>query len=223
MLTLGGRALLSVRRHAPVYFLTACAITVAQIVVVYLWHARDASLIAITVAPPFFVTIVNAFTFADCSDEQPQATWLRVLERSWAVLVIDVLLSFVGGIGFGSIVSPLLIDRILGTGILVIFVSLVFADVHATVGNAEPWWLIVPRSLVGSMAVAWQGTMFARAMIVFAVSVLLPSLVESLLQGAFILHHAQYPDLWASAATNLLIPFVQAFTALIYLDAIKHE
>jgi|GEM_PF-5836779 len=223
MLALAGRAFVSVRRHALIYGLATVVTGAAEAAIVYLWQGKGATLIAATIVPPFFVTIINAFTFADESGELPAATWSRVLERSWAVLVVDILLQFMTTAAFGSIVSPSLVDRILGAAVFVIFVALTFADVHATVGSAEPWWLLVPRSLSASMTVAWHAATVSRTLIAFTVVTLVPTLVESLLFGTFDQSHVHHADLWASAVTNILLPIVQAFCALVYLDAVGYE
>jgi hypothetical protein len=219
-----GRAFVSVRRHALLYAAVGCAAVALQAAIVYLWHAKDAFLVALSIVPPFFVTIVNGFTFADVASEETAATWLRVLERSWAVLIVDLLLQLLADVEFSQIDSGDLLLQILGSFTLVLNVSLVFADVHATIGDADPWWLLVPRSFAASMAAAWQRAAFTRAMICFAVLTLLPSLIDVILADAFGQRHIAHPDLWASALVLILaLPPTQAFCTLVYLDAIGYE
>ncbi len=223
-----GRSFRSVARHAALYALTGFVVIGAEALIVFNWHPKPpiAENIAIIIIEPFFVAIVNAFTYADVrGDLSTGATWSRVLERSWAVLIIDVLCWLVALIGFQSIASTGIFDKLLGAGVTIVAVSLIFADVHATVvDDAEPWWLLVPRSLAASMAVAWQGVAFARALIVFALVVLLPNLLAILLQSALAARHVPAPSFWANAASVLLLlPLVQAFCTQVYLDAIGHE
>jgi hypothetical protein len=170
--------------------------------------------------------IVTAFTYADVrGDLSTGATWLRVLERSWAVVLIGLFFQLIVLIGIQSIIAADIFDKLLGAGVIIIAVSLIFADVHATViDDAEPWWLLVPRSLAASMVVAWQGIAFARALIVFMLAVLLPELVSSLVQNVLTARHLPAPFFWANAAAVLLLlPLVQAFCTLVYLDAIGYE
>jgi hypothetical protein len=227
-LALLSRSLRSVARHAALYLLTSVAVIGAEALIVFNWHtnAGIAVLIASFVVEPFFIAIVTAFTYADVrGDFSAQATWLRVLERSWAVLIIGLLVDLVAIIGFQSIGAADVFDKLLGAGVIIIAVSLVFADVHATVvDDAEPWWFLVPRSLGASIAVAWQGIAFARALITFMLRVLLPSLLAVLVQNLLEARHAPAPLFWANAVSVLLLlPPVQAFCTLVYLDAIGYE
>jgi hypothetical protein len=219
-----GRTFGSIRRHLLLYVAIGCAAVALQAAIVYLWHAKDALVVASFIVPPFFVTIANAFTFADVAGEERAATWLRILERSWAVLIVDLLLQLLAVVELTQIGSGDLLLQILGSFTLVLNVSLVFSDVHATIGDADPWWLLVPRSLAASMAVAWQRAAFTRAIICFAVLTLLPSFIDAVLAHAFGQRHIAHADLWASAVVLVLAtPPTQAFCTLVYLDAIGYE
>jgi hypothetical protein len=200
----------------------------AEAAIVFNWHTAtmNAVFIASFIVEPFFLAIVTAFTYADVrGDLSVGATWLRILERSWAVLIIGLLLDLITIIGLQSIIATDLIDKLLGAGVIIVAVSLVFADVHAmVVDDAEPWWLLVPRSLGISMAISWQGVAFARALVVFIVSEVLPSFVTSFVQTLLEARHAPVPIFWANAVSVvLLLPVVQAFCTYVYLDAIGYE
>jgi hypothetical protein len=210
------------------YAITAVAVIAAEALIVYNWHPKPplAEYVASVIIEPFFIAIVTAFTYADVrGDLSVGATWSRVLERSWAVLIIGLLLDLVTAIGFQSISATDIFDKLLGAGVIIVAVSLVFATVYATVvDDAEPWWLLVPRSLGASMAVAWQGVAFARALIVFMLAELLPELLTSVLQNVLSIRHVPHALLWANAVSVLLLlPLVQAFCTLVYLDAIGYE
>ncbi len=210
------------------YLLTAVVVIGAEALIVFNWHPKPplADYVASVIIEPFFVAIVTAFTYADVrGDLSVAATWLRVLERSWAVLIIGLLVQLITAIGFQSISATDIFDKLLGAGVIIIAVSLIFADVHATiVDDAEPWWLLVPRSLAASITVAWRGIAFARALIVFMLAALLPELVAIAVQSALTAHHISAPLFWANAVSVvLLLPPVQAFCTLVYLDAIGYE
>ncbi len=200
----------------------------AEALIVFNWHPKAplAEYVASVIVEPFFVAIVTAFTYADVrGDLSVGATWSRVLERSWAVLIIGLLVQLIAAIGFQSISATDVFDKLLGAGVIIVAVSLIFADVHATiVDDAEPWWLLVPRSLGASMAVAWQGVAFARALIVFMLAALLPELLTIAVQSVLVTRHIPAPLFWANAVSVLLLlPLVQAFCTLVYLDAIGYE
>jgi hypothetical protein len=220
-----GRSLRSLHRHAVLYIAVALLSVGAQAAIVYAWNASAAIYVATALVPPFFVTIVNAFTFADLrGDRSSTAAWLRVLERSWAVLLIDLCLSLVASVGLGSIVSPDLLGKLAGVGMILIAASLVFADVQATLADDGDWWMILPRAFRASMLIAWQSATFSRAMLLFAASNLAPFLVALPIQSALAAHHVPHAEFWSDAASIvLLLPPVQAFATCIYLDAIGDE
>ena len=200
----------------------ATVVIAVQALIVFIWRNSASLIIANLLTQPFFVAVVTAFTYADVrGDLSPGATWLRVLERAWAVVLIDLLVDLIGALGLESIVTPDLLQKLLGAAVIVIAVSLVFADVHATVvDDAEPWWLLVPRSFGASMAIAWQGATFARAIVLFVLSQLLPELVVGPVQKVLDAYHVTQSALWSNAvAIVLLLPLVQALCTMVYLDA----
>ena len=210
------------------YLLTAAMVIGAEALIVFNWHPKPpiANNAASLIIEPFFVAIVTAFTYADVrGDLSVATTWLRVLERSWAVLIIDLFVAIVSIIGLQSVAAGDVFDKLLGAGVIIIAVSLIFADVHATVvDDAEPWWLLVPRSFAASITVAWRGIAFARALIVFMLVMVLPEIVVIAVQSALTEHHIPAPLFWANAVSVvLLLPPVQAFCTLVYLDAIGYE
>ena len=221
-------ALRSVARHAPVYLVTGLIVAALEALIVLRWRANpDTSiLVASLIVEPFFVAIVNAFTYADIREDfSRSATWSRILERSWAVLLIDLLTTLIGVVGLQSLLTADVFEKLLGCAVIIVTVSFVFADVAATVvDDAEPWWLLVPRSLGASMAAAWQGVTFARAIIIFALSALLPLPIADLVQRAFDAYRTPHAALWTHAIVIvLLLPVVQALCTFVYLDAIGYE
>lgn len=222
------RTLRSVARHAALYLIAGLAVVALEALIVFNWHANPVmtTTIASVIVEPFFVTIVNAFTYADVREDLTLAAiWLRVLERSWAVLLIDLLGTLIVIVGLQSIYTADLLQRLLGTVVVVVAISFIFADVAATVvDDAEPWWLLVPRSLGASVATAWRGTTFTRALLLFAVGTLLRLVITTIAQSALDARHVPQSLVWANAIpVVLLLPLVQAFCTYVYLDAIGHE
>jgi hypothetical protein len=196
--------------------------------IVFSWRASAATTLTVAsvIVEPFFVAIVTAFTYADIrGDLSRGATWLRVLERSWAVLVIGLLVNLVAALGFESIAIADPFQKLLGAAVIVVAISLVFADVHAIiVDDAEPWWMLVPRSLGASTLMVWQGQAFARAIILFTLRILVPTLLTSLVVAAIDKRHVPQAPFWANAVTVLLLSApVQAFCTYVYLDVIGYE
>jgi hypothetical protein len=175
---------------------------------------------------PIFVTVVSAFTYADLrGDLAVGAVWSRVLERTWAVIVIDLVVNIVTDLGMQSLASADAVARILSVGVLIVGISFVFADVYAVVTeDPEPWPLLPLRALGSSMRATWQGLTFARAMLVFAVSAPLAELATTVIRFELARAGISQPDLWAQApVVVLLLPFVQCFATFVYLDAAGYE
>jgi hypothetical protein len=208
------------------YVSTGCVVVALEALVVVNWHAPAALTGASVVFEPFFVAIVTAFSYADrCGDLSNGAAWLRVLERAWAVVLIGLIFNLVAGLGMESIVTDDVVQKLLGTAVVVVAVSMIFADVHAmAVEDAEPWWWLVPRSFAASMALTWRGAMFARAVIVFTLATLVPFAASMLLEAGFDRAHVAFSALWANAVmVMLLLPIVQALCTFVYLDALGFE
>jgi hypothetical protein len=218
----------SVARHALLYLITTFVVIALEALIVFNWRANAATTtqVASVIVEPFFAAIVTAFTYADIREDLSiGAVWLRVLERSWAVLVIGLLVNLVAALGLESIGVADLLQKLLGAAVILVAISLIFSDVHAVViDDAEPWWLLVPRSLATSMATAWQGVAFPRAIILFALQMLVPTLLSFFVQTALEQRHVPQAPFWANALTVvLLLPVVQALCTFVYLDLIGYE
>lgn len=208
------------------YGICGCAVVALEALVVFNWHAPAALTGASVIFEPFFVAIVTAFSYADRrGDWTNGAAWSRVLERAWAVVLIGLIFNLVAALGLESVVTDDPLQKLLGVGVIVVAVSLIFATVFATVAeDAEPWWWLVPRSFGASMALTWQGATFARAFILFGLSTILPFLISLVVQDALDRHHVSQSALWANALmVMLLLPAVQALCTFVYLDALGCE
>ncbi|HEX8806058.1 MAG TPA: hypothetical protein VF741_03870, partial [Candidatus Aquilonibacter sp.] len=114
-----GRSFRSVGRHALLYALVGLVVVGAEALVVFNWRTTQltAVFIASFIIEPFFLAIVTAFSYAEVrGDLSTAATWLRILERSWAVLIIGLLLDLVTIIGLQSIAATDIFDKLLGAG-----------------------------------------------------------------------------------------------------------
>jgi hypothetical protein len=74
------------------------------------------------------------------------------------------------------------------------------------------------------VATAWQGVAFSRAIILFALQMLVPTLLSFFVQTALEQRHVPQAPFWANAlSVVLLLPVVQALCTLVYLDLIGYE
>jgi hypothetical protein len=199
---------------------TACVIG-AQALVVFVWRVPFGLTYSTFVLPPLLTTLVYAFVWAD-SDETPQpsaATWERVLERSWAVIVIDLFLTILVGTGLGEIQTQDSIEVILGIVMLVVAIPLVFTDTSATVDEMPVWWLL-PGAFWRSVRAA-RGPVYLRAIAILALG-LIPALAQKPLFDWLQAMHVAGADFWSVVPLNAitLVP-IAALTALVYRDATR--
>ncbi len=171
--------------------------------------------------PPLLTTLVYAFVWSD-SDEEPHAnaaTWERVLERAWAVIVIDLIFTILVGTGLRGIVTQDPLEIGIGIVILLLAAQLVFADTSATVDEMPVWWL-VPGALWRSLRTA-RGGVYLRAIAILALS-LLSFLAQEPLFDWMQAMHVVNAEFWSEVPLNAItVPPIAALTALVYRDATR--
>jgi hypothetical protein len=174
------------------------------------------------VLPPLLVTLVYAFVWAD-SDPDPQpasATWERVLERAWAVIVIDLFVSLVQGQGVAGIASSDPFEIVFGIAILLLTAPIIFVDVSATVDNLPVWWILPGAFWRGVRAVRSRPA-FLRAIAIIAIGLLVFLGEVHLFDW---MHHAGIAnaDFWSHVPVDTIgaVP-IAALTALVYRDATR--
>ena len=156
------------------------------------------------------------------SDDVPQsaaATWERVLDRSWVVIVIDLIFTIFANDGLSAILSQDPLNVIVGTVILLISATLVFADTSGTVDDMPVWWLL-PGAFWRSLRVA-RGTVYLRALAILCLELIQALAQVPLFDWMRELKIAS-PDFWSSVPLNAitLVP-IAALTALVYRDATR--
>jgi hypothetical protein len=199
---------------------TACVILI-QWLVVFPFHVPFGYQYSTVVLLPLLTTLVYAFSWAD-SDESPQpatSTWERVLERSWAVIVLDLAVGLIQGTGIASIAAADPIDVSIGIVVLVVSAPLVFADTSATVDEMPVWWLL-PGALWRGVRAA-RGAVYVRAIALVALG-LLVQLVQKPLFDWMQSAHVANAEFWSQVPLNAItVAPIGALTALIYRDATR--
>jgi hypothetical protein len=161
---------------------------------------------------PVLTTIVYAFASADAKPGGPAAgqAWERVLERAWAVIVIDFLYALVVGTGMDASLRSSPAGVLTAVVSLSLGVFLIFADASATLDDGIAVWWIVPVSLLRSIAVTLRAPVFSRALVIFSLQ-LLVYVLASLVAAP-----------WAQIVLNsAAVPPIAALTALVYRDATR--
>jgi hypothetical protein len=221
---LAGRALRSALAHWPLYAACAVIIFAIEAIVAYASHNQIAGLIVDNVLLPVFVTIIYAHTLRDLDLSLSQRdVWLRVLERAWAVIVIDLVVSLAAEQAIGAAAAADVLDELLAMVMLLLTATLIFADVHAVAEpKADPWWMLIPRSFAGSISAVLLLGALSRAMLLVLLSIVV-ILLGIVAQTELAARHVAHADFWGAVPLNLLlIAPINALTAFVYLDAIGY-
>jgi hypothetical protein len=218
-----GRTLQSMLKHRLVYGACIIVLFALELLATYARPSTISSAIAPFVLAPIFATIVYAYTLGDVDATlHGRGLWLRVLERAWAVIVIDDAI----GIAAQNTIVPASLDltsEIVAVLMLFLMALLTFADVHAVADpNAEPWWMLVPRAVRGSVAATLMLGVLSRAMLLVAAGLLVSAAAAAAVAGLGALHVA-HAVFWGNELLLLLAPPLNALTAFVYLDAVGYE
>lgn len=171
---------------------------------------------------PLLTALVYAFVATDASEPKPGALppWERFLERAWAVIVIDFVVGMVTLYGLSTAASQNPFAGVLGIAAFALSALLVFADVSATVDDDVTVWSVVPTAFLRSMAAAWNVGVFARALAIVSIELLLVVAQYAVLYG---LQHAGIHGaaFWAQVPlSTVATPPLAAITLVVYHDAV---
>jgi hypothetical protein len=207
-------------RRMPLYAGASALLIGVQALVVLVWHVPHGLIYSSLLLPPLLTTLVYAFVWADTEEERPAAasTWERVLERSWAVIIIDLGVGYVQGSGVNGIASSDPFEIVSGIAILVLTAPLVFVDVSATVDEMPVWW-ILPGAFWRGVRAIRSGSTYLRAVAIVAIGIL-TFLVQAPLMNWMQAAHLANAEFWAQVPIGTLtVPPIAALTALVYRDA----
>jgi hypothetical protein len=192
-----------------------------QALIAFVWRVPFGLAYSSFIIPPMLTTLVYAFVWAD-SDDAPESAasiWERILERVWAVIVIDLVITILLNTGLTGILAQDPIDIVLGSVIMLISAPLLFADTIATVEEMPVWWLL-PGAFWRSLRVA-RGPIYVRAVAILALN-LIPALVQVQLLDWMHAKGIANPDFWSLVPLNALtLPPIAAITAVVYRDATR--
>ncbi len=168
-------------------------------------------------------TLVIALTLATFEGASVSAGLSRALERAWAVIVINFVVTYIFAEGAGAVGAGNIVDRILGIILLLFAASLIFAEVVAVTIDDERWWMLVPASLGTSVRIALTGAVMWRVLALFALAVF-PAFLESGLNDAMTKAHVTHPDFWSSFPLAIVwsVP-LNVLTTLVFFDVTGYE
>ncbi|HEY5258063.1 MAG TPA: hypothetical protein VIJ12_06745 [Candidatus Baltobacteraceae bacterium] len=172
---------------------------------------------------PLLALVVFAFAGCDATGEQvlPAARWGRVLERSWAVIVIDLVSAALTllAIDVGSSDPGWIVLGALAYGLLALTI---FADVNAALEpNLSAWWLI-PRSFQRSAQLATQRHNVFLTLTLLATYILV-DLGTIVLSEGFAAMHPPASDWWLiGLETVVSVPYA-ALVLMVYFECLARE
>jgi hypothetical protein len=217
MTALAGRAFSLVRKRLPLYAGVGALVIAAQ-AAIYALRIPNALAIGGFLIDPIFVTIVYAFVLADTRDTAtPYLPWARVLERLWAVIVIDFLVTLLQIQLYGF--STDIVGVLAGAAIGLFSALFMLADASAVIDDEHDWLLLIPRSFGRSFSLSWRPVIFRRVLILYVLLMLINALSYAV-QSALVAHHVAFADFWATVPVAAVVtPPLAALTALVYMDA----
>lgn len=186
-----------------------------------LWRAPQAIELGGAIAVPLINALVYAFVSADAGESSiAQAlVWERFLERAWAVIVLDFLINYIWTAALVYSTSANLLELIAGLAAFGFCVVAVFADAGAVVDDDVSVWNVIPRSLVRSVAAAWNSTIFVRALALVSLS-LLEYVAQNVVYFALVHFNVPQAEFWAEIPiATIVAPPLAAITVVVYRDA----
>lgn len=184
-------------------------------------HMKLAPLYAMLIGPPLAIAVITVFTGADATGTLTLAQrWERIAERAWAIVIIDVGLSFVNASGLQTVQTGDAVNVVFGFLTLLLSGMLVYAEPFAALENEAQALTIVPFAILRSMMLAWVN--ISRIFALLAVQVGLDIVVLFAEQGAR--RVGINGTLWVDLALQTLLTApLAALFAVAYLDTVSEE
>jgi hypothetical protein len=208
-------------RRWLLYLLVCAIVFAAQAAFVAFAHIKYAELYAELLAPPLLITVVTVFVGADATGTLSVAQcWERVLERAWAIIVIDVGLSFVNASGLQTVQAGDATNVVFGFLTLLLSGMLLYAEPFAALEKDTQTLTVVPFAILRSMMLAWVN--MSRVFALLALQIALDIGVLLAEQGAR--RAGIDAHIWVDLLlqTLLAVPLA-ALYAVAYLDTVSQE
>lgn len=137
--------------------LTCAVVFGIEVLFVTFVHVKFAALYALLIGVPLVNAIVTINVGADATGTLPTAAARleRFVERTWAIIVIDVAITLVGQIGFDTASAPDAGDILLGVLVLFLAAMLVYAEPFAALEKDVQTLTVVPFAFLRSMMLCW--------------------------------------------------------------------
>lgn len=208
-------------RRWPLYALTCAAVIGVQLALVVFTRLPNVKMFVELIGSPLVVLVVTAFTGADATGKgSPKQCWERIVERGWAIVLIDFALSFINGNGLGGVQSTDATNVLYGFLTLLLGGMLVYAEPFAVLTNEVTPWMLVPFAMLRSMALAWVN--FSRILALTAVQLGIGLLLQIAVRYGAPMHVDADLWFWIVGQTLVSGPLAALFTVA-YLDTQQQE
>lgn len=204
-------------------YLCCCVVVFAlEALFVHLVHVKFAWFYAALIGMPLINAAVIVNAGADAAGDLPtfRARVERLLERGWAVIVLDVGITLVGQIGFQSLQGADALSMLQGILVMFLAAMLVYAEPFACLEKETHTATIVPFAILRSMMLAWVN--ISRVFSLFAVQIAV-TILGLLLYRAVSGPGSHVNDLISLAYDTLTSAFLAALFAVAYLDTLSQE
>lgn len=180
------------------------------------------SFYATLIGVPLVNAVVLVYTGADATGTLPEtrARVERIIERAWAIIVLDAGISLVSQIGFASTMAPDTPDVIMGVLVMLLAGMLVYAEPFAALEENVQTLTVVPFAILRSMMLAWVNISRIFALLALQIAVALADL--GLIRAASALHLHNL-DVVSMAFITLANAPLSALFAVAYLDTLAQE
>jgi hypothetical protein len=212
-----GRALTLVRRRAFFFAAVAAIAILVDWIVYQIAHAPAVLFTASIVVGAAVDTIAIARVKADV--DETGEVWPRVLERLWAVVIVNFIASYVMLYGYTLLISGDTTERFLSIPILLLAAGVVFAESVAVVTDEDHWRFLVVRAIGTSIRTAWSGSTLWRAIVLLFLQ-FVPAVLGAALAAAFTRNHQTLPSFWSDVPLGILFAIpLDVLIVLAFFDA----
>ena len=209
-------------RRWPLYVLACAFVFGLEYMFCTFVHVRLASLYASLIGSPLITVVVMVNVGADATGtlEGMGARVERIIERAWAIILIDVGITFMFALAFGSMLAADLTDRIAGILLLFLMALLVYAEPYLAVEPDVRTITAIPFALLRSMMLGWVNT--SRTLSLLAIQMVLQlGLTE--LDTLTAKMGAHTVDLLSLAYIAITTGPLAALFTIAYLDTVGQE
>ncbi len=209
-------------RRWPLYLASCAAVFGLEALFCRFVHVRFASFYAELIGSPLIsaVVLVNVGCDAAQTLQRRGERLERILERAWAIIVIDVCISLVMKMGLESMSSADAGDIFLGIAVMFLAAMLAYAEPYAALEEGAATLTVVPLAILRSMMLAWVN--ISRIFSLFAIQIAL-SIAEIALLKAVAGWGEQTLATLDLAYVALATAPLSALFAIAYLDTLAQE